>query len=98
MVVRLRLAVSGFRHNRFFNIVATSQKRRRDGKPIEVLGTFHPRLKPGENTRAIEWSPDRIKYWLGVGAQPSEAVWKVLKLVSCSTHAAHWDSRTNDMS
>lgn len=84
MAVRLRLALSGKRHNRIYHIVAAHHRLRRDGKPIETLGLFDPHLAPGEKTRIIEWSADRIRYWLGVGAQPSPAVSKLLVLVSSS--------------
>ncbi|TCD63324.1 37S ribosomal protein S16, mitochondrial [Steccherinum ochraceum] len=80
MAVRLRLALSGKRHNRIYHIVAAHHRLRRDGKPIETLGLFDPHLAPGEKTRIIEWSADRIRYWLGVGAQPSPAVSKLLVL------------------
>ncbi|KAH8102536.1 ribosomal protein S16 [Cristinia sonorae] len=85
MVVRLRIALSGQRHNRIYHIVAAHHRRRRDGKPIETLGIFNPRLKPGETTRTVEWSADRIRYWLGVGARPSEAVSKLLALGGIQT-------------
>ncbi|KAL6310075.1 ribosomal protein S16 domain-containing protein, partial [Sparassis latifolia] len=78
MTVRLRLAVHGARHNRIFHIVAIDMRHRRNAKPIETLGVFDPRLKPGETTKTIEWSASRIKYWLGVGALPSKTVTKLL--------------------
>jgi len=78
MAVRLRFALHGPRHNRIFHLVAIDQRRRRNAKPIETLGVFDPRLRPGEDTKTVEWSVDRIKYWLGVGAQPSKTVVKLL--------------------
>lgn len=81
MAVRIRLALSGQRHNRIYHIVASPNRLRRDGKPIETLGVFNPHLAPGETTRKIEWSADRIRYWLGVGAIPTPAVSRLLALV-----------------
>lgn len=82
MAVRLRFAMHGPRHNRIFHIVAIEQSMRRNAKPIETLGVFDPHLRPGETTKRIEWSVDRIKYWLGVGAQPSKTLQKLFDLVS----------------
>lgn len=52
-----------------------NSKQRRDGKPIETLGVYKPRIDParGEHAKTVEWSVARIKYWLGVGAIPSES-------------------------
>lgn len=52
-----------------------NSKQRRDGKPIETLGVYKPRIDPakGEYAKTVEWSVARIKYWLGVGAIPSES-------------------------
>ncbi|OBZ79606.1 30S ribosomal protein S16 [Grifola frondosa] len=80
MTVRLRLAMHGPRHNRIFHLVAISQTERRNARPIETLGKFDPRLLPGEELKTVEWSVDRIKYWLGVGAQPSKVVEKLLAM------------------
>lgn len=65
----------GHRHSKFFRIVAMNSKQRRDGKPIETLGVYKPRIDPakGEHAKTVEWSVARIKYWLGVGAIPSES-------------------------
>ncbi|KAI0660361.1 ribosomal protein S16 domain-containing protein [Cubamyces menziesii] len=80
MAVRLRMAVHGVRNNRIFHLVAVNQRQRRNAKPIELLGVYNPRLKPGETTKTVEWSPERIKYWLKVGATPSKTVTKLLQM------------------
>ncbi|CDO73500.1 hypothetical protein BN946_scf185013.g135 [Trametes cinnabarina] len=80
MAVRLRMAVHGLRNNRIFHIVAVNQRQRRNAKPIELLGVYNPRLKPGESTKTIEWSVQRIKYWLKVGATPSKSMTKLLQM------------------
>ncbi|OSX67349.1 hypothetical protein POSPLADRAFT_1107185, partial [Postia placenta MAD-698-R-SB12] len=82
MAVRLRLAMHGPRHNRVFHIVAIHGTRGRNAKPIETLGKFNPRITPGETTKTVEWSVNRIRYWLGVGALPSKTVERLLALVS----------------
>ena len=81
MAVRLRMAVHGVRNNRIFHLVAVNQRQRRNAKPIELLGVYNPRLKPGESTKTIEWSVQRIQYWLGVGATPTKTVTKLLEMV-----------------
>ncbi|KAI9060583.1 ribosomal protein S16 [Trametes sanguinea] len=80
MAVRLRMAVHGVRNNRIFHIVAVNQRQRRNAKPIELLGVYNPRLKPGESTKTIEWSVQRIQYWLRVGATPSKSMTKLLQM------------------
>ncbi|KAI0778464.1 ribosomal protein S16 [Trametes elegans] len=80
MAVRLRMAVHGVRNNRIFHLVAINQRQRRNAKPIELLGVYNPHLKPGESTKTIEWSVQRIKYWLNVGATPSKSVTKLLQM------------------
>jgi small subunit ribosomal protein S16 len=81
MTVRLRLAVHGVRNNRIFHLVAIDQRKRRNAKPIELLGVYRPRVEPKSPQKSVEWSVDRIKYWLGVGAQPSDSVVKLLTTV-----------------
>ena len=81
MTVRLRLAVHGVRHNKIFHLVAVDQRKRRNAKPIELLGVYRPRVEPNNPHKSVEWSVDRIKYWLGVGAQPSDPVVKLLTTV-----------------
>jgi small subunit ribosomal protein S16 len=81
MTVRLRLAVHGVRNNRIFHLVALDQRKRRNAKPIELLGIYRPRVEAKSPHKSVEWSVDRIKYWLGVGAQPSDSVVKLLTAV-----------------
>jgi len=80
--MRIRLAMHGRRHNRIFHLVAINQPKRRDAKPTELLGVYDPRLRLGQSHKIVEWSVDRIKYWLGVGAIPSPSAVKLLEMVS----------------
>ncbi|KAK7694931.1 hypothetical protein QCA50_002119 [Cerrena zonata] len=80
MAVRLRFALHGPRHNRIFHLVAINHTARRNAKPIETLAIFDPRLKPGEQYKKVEWSVDRIKYWLREGAEPSKSSIKLLTM------------------
>lgn len=62
----------GRKHRPFFRIVAIDSRQPRDGRIIEELGCYDPMVKKTEDR--VQLRPDRIKYWLGVGAQPSEKV------------------------
>ena len=81
MAIRLRFSLHGTRHNRIFHLVAVDQRKRRDAKPAELLGIFDRRLQNGETQKTVQWSVDRIRYWLHVGAIPTRSVAKLLELV-----------------
>jgi len=80
MTVRLRMSIHGKRNNRIFHLVAIDLRKRRDAKPIEMLGIYQPALKPGETEKRVEWSVERIKYWLQMGAQPSKTFERLMTL------------------
>ena len=71
-MVRLRLKRFGRTHQPFYRLNAIDQRSPRDGKPIEQLGYFDPCQPDAE--RQIKLDEERIRYWLGVGAQPSDTV------------------------
>ena len=82
MPVRLRLSLHGNRNNRIFHLVAIDARRRRDAKPIELLGVYDPRLRLGQEHKTMRWSAERITYWLEKGgALPSKPVVKLLEWV-----------------
>jgi small subunit ribosomal protein S16 len=60
----------GRKHRSFFRIVAIDGRQPRDGRVIEELGTYDPQVKDTDSRVTLK--PDRIKYWIGVGAQPSD--------------------------
>lgn len=68
MTVRIRLQRHGAKKRPFYRVVAADQRARRDGRFIELLGTYDPLQDPP----AIRLKKDRVDYWLGVGAQPSD--------------------------
>ena len=76
MAVKLRLARMGRRHRPFFRINAVDSRTPRDGKIIERLGHFDPLEK--DVTKQIVLKRDRIEYWLGQGAVPSDTVSEIL--------------------
>ncbi|KIJ21840.1 hypothetical protein PAXINDRAFT_65003 [Paxillus involutus ATCC 200175] len=79
MPIRIRMAMHGRKHNKIFHLVAIDQRKCRDAKPAELLGIYNPALKMGETHKTVQWSVDRIKYWLGVGALPSKSAVRLLE-------------------
>ncbi|MDD5199791.1 MAG: 30S ribosomal protein S16 [Terrimicrobiaceae bacterium] len=74
MAVAIRLKREGAKNHPYYKIVVADQRRPRDGKFIEIIGTYDPK-KEGENF-AIEL--DRANYWVGVGARPSQTVGSII--------------------
>ncbi|MEM9883769.1 MAG: 30S ribosomal protein S16 [Planctomycetota bacterium] len=72
IMVRLRLKRFGRTHRPFYRLNAIDKRSPRDGKPIEQLGHYDPCHK--DEARQVNLQEDRVRYWLGVGAQPSETV------------------------
>lgn len=70
MAVRIRMKMTGRKHRPFFRIVAIDSRQPRDGRELEEIGTYDPMV---HNTdERVKLVPDRVKYWMGVGALPSE--------------------------
>ncbi len=69
-MVRLRLRRMGAKKAPFYRVVAADATSPRDGRFIEILGHYNPTKDP----QIIELKEDRVRYWLGVGAQPSDTV------------------------
>lgn len=87
MAVRIRMKRLGRKHRPFFRICATDSRRPRDGQVIEELGTYDP-MVPDTDARAL-LNGDRIQYWIGVGAQPSDKVRVLIRKYGLNgTHAA----------
>ncbi|KAJ3198194.1 hypothetical protein HDU83_005877 [Entophlyctis luteolus] len=79
MAVKLRLARWGVRGNPFYGIVAANVRAPRDGRHLERLGTYNP-IPDANRVKHVELNYSRIKYWLGVGAQPTDRVaWLLAK-------------------
>ncbi|MBN3293391.1 RT16 protein, partial [Polypterus senegalus] len=77
--VAIRLALGGCVNRPFYRIVAAYNKRARDGKYIEQLGSYDP-LPNIYNEKLVSFNYDRIKYWLACGAHPTKPVAKLLGL------------------
>uniref|UniRef100_A0A3P9JGF1 Small ribosomal subunit protein bS16m n=1 Tax=Oryzias latipes TaxID=8090 RepID=A0A3P9JGF1_ORYLA len=79
VVIRLALAGHKQANRPFYRIVAAYNKRARDSKYIEQLGTYDP-LPNIYNEKLVSFNFDRIKYWIGCGAHPTKPVAKLLGL------------------
>ncbi len=76
MAVKIKLKRLGKVRNPQYRIVIADSRTKRDGRAIEEIGKYHPKEEPS----LIEVKSDRAQYWLGVGAQPTEAVAVLLKI------------------
>ncbi len=72
MAVRIRMKMLGRKHRPYFRIVAIDGRQPRNGRVIEELGSYDPMIK--NTDERVHFKPERMKYWLSVGAQPSEKV------------------------
>ncbi|MFG2108104.1 30S ribosomal protein S16 [Micromonospora chersina] len=76
MAVKIRLLRMGKIRNPQYRIVIADSRTKRDGRAIEFVGVYQPKEDPS----VIEVKSERVQYWLSVGAQPSEAVQRLLEL------------------
>lgn len=77
MALAIRLSRGGRKGRPFYRIVVADKRMPRDGRYIEKLGTYNPILANDDSNRVV-LNEERIKYWLGEGAKPSERVAKFL--------------------
>ena len=89
MAVRIRMKKMGRTHRPFYRVCAIDGRRPRDGKVIEELGHYDPMVKDTD-ARAV-LNGERIDYWLGVGAQPSDKVSVLIK--KYGTNGTHLDKQ-----
>lgn len=73
MSVKIRCKRIGGKNDPVFRIVVADSRSPRDGRFIEVLGTYDPML-PSDRADRVVLKSERVQYWLGVGAQPSDRV------------------------
>ena len=74
-MVKIRLKRMGMKKKPFYRLVVTDSRNPRDGRFIEEIGYYDPMTQPAE----IKVDNERAKYWLGVGAQPTDTVRALLK-------------------
>jgi small subunit ribosomal protein S16 len=76
VAVKLRLTRVGSKKNPIYRVVAADSRSPRDGKFIEIVGRYNPQTDPS----TIELNEEKVKDWLGKGAQPTESVRRLLKI------------------
>lgn len=69
-MVAIRLRRAGSKKRPFFRVVVTDSRSARDSKFVEILGHYNPRTKPA----LVNVNTERVTYWIGKGAQPSDSV------------------------
>ena len=75
MAVRIRLTRVGSKKNPIYRVVVADQRSPRDGRFIEIVGRYNPQTDPS----TIELDEEKVKEWIAKGAQPSDAVARLLK-------------------
>ena len=75
IVLMIRLARVGARKQPYYRVVVIEKDRARNGRSVEVVGTYNPRTSPA----SVDLKIERIEYWKGKGAQPSDRVAKLLR-------------------
>ncbi len=88
MAVKIRLKRLGKIRSPHYRIVVMDSRTKRDGRAIEEIGLYHPKNDPS----VIRVNSERAQYWLGVGAQPTEAVVAIFK------RTGDWQTFTGDTS
>ena len=74
-MLTIRLARIGKKKNPSYRVVVIDKRRPRNGRFVEIVGTYNPLKKPAE----IKLDAERVQYWLGCGAQPSDTVRSFLR-------------------
>ena len=83
-MVRIRLLRAGAKKRPFYRIIAIDQRRKRDGRALEFLGTYNPIAEPAE----IKLKTERIEAWTAKGAQLSDAVRALIRRSKTQAPAA----------
>jgi small subunit ribosomal protein S16 len=73
-VLMIRLKRTGARKQPHYRVIVIEKERARDGRPVEVVGTYNPRTNPA----SIELKRERIEYWVSKGAKLSDRVSKIV--------------------
>ncbi|MDE2619212.1 MAG: 30S ribosomal protein S16 [Sphingomonadales bacterium] len=87
MSVSLRLSRGGSKKRPYYKIVVANSRAPRDGKYLEQVGTYNPLLAKDDANR-VRLVEDRVRYWLGVGAQPTDRVARMLDKAGIKERAA----------
>ena len=77
MTTAIRLKKTGRKHDPSFRVVVIDSRKKRDGRETEVLGWYDPQVAEPEKQVSVD--RERVRYWLGCGAQPTETVASILR-------------------
>ena len=80
MAVKLRLTRVGSKKNPIYRVVAADARAPRDGRFLDIVGRYNPQTEPS----TIELDAEKVKGWLDKGAQPTEAVARLIKVKGIS--------------
>ena len=83
-MLMIRLSRRGARKQPYYRIVVIEKDRARDGRSVEVVGTYNPRTNPA----SVDLKRERIAYWTGKGAQLSDRVKKLVDKAAAAAPAA----------
>lgn len=86
MAMKIRLARGGSKKRPHYAIVATDSRMPRDGRFLEKLGTYNP-LLPKDSEDRVKMDMERIQYWLGQGAQPTDRIARFLEAAGAKEKA-----------
>ena len=87
MAMKIRLARGGSKKRPYYSIVASDSRMPRDGRFIEKLGTYNP-LLPKDSEDRIKMDLERVQYWLGQGAQPTDRIARFLEAAGVKEKSA----------
>jgi len=87
MAVSMRLSRGGSKQRPYYKIVVSNSRAPRDGKYLEQVGTYNP-LLPKDAAERVRLVEDRARYWLSVGAQPTDRVARLLDKAGIKERAA----------
>lgn len=87
MATSIRLSRGGSKKRPYYKIVVANSRAPRDGKYLEQVGTYNPLLAKDDENR-VRLTEDRVRYWLGVGAQPTDRVARMLDKAGIKERAA----------
>lgn len=85
-MIRIRLRRIGSTHQPYYRVVVADKEAPRDGRFVEIVGQYNPKTAPA----TINFDEERVYHWLSVGAQPSESVAKLIKVVKLDERFARF--------
>ena len=95
MSMKIRLARGGSKKRPFYSIVATDSRMPRDGRFLEKLGTYAPMLAKDSEDR-VKMDMERVQYWLGQGAQPTDRVARFLEAAGVREKAVRANAKKGE--